>query len=105
MRLKMVNEAEARLFMSLRCDNRHVLKKHLPPLKVHKYSLRMRPHNMTLPPKDDRNFIARHLFTVKPASTRSLRVRAHNFILPLKDKRNFVRRVLYEAICPPPDYA
>src|SRR6218665_3802095 len=45
-----------------RCDSRHVLKKHLPPPKVHKYNLRMRPHNLTLPPKDDRNFIARQLY-------------------------------------------
>src|SRR6218665_1632850 len=30
--------------------------------KVHKYNLRMRPHNLTLPPKDDRNFIARQLY-------------------------------------------
>src|SRR6218665_289597 len=53
---------EARLFRSVRCDSRHVLKKHLPPPKVHKYNLRMRPHNLTLPPKDDRNFIARQLY-------------------------------------------
>src|SRR6218665_1708577 len=59
---EMVNEAEARLFRSVRCDNRHVLKKYLPPPKVHKYNLRMRPHNLTLPPKDDRNFIARQLY-------------------------------------------
>ena len=38
------------------------VKKHLPPPKVHKYNLRMRPHNLTLPPKDDRNFIARQLY-------------------------------------------
>jgi len=37
-------------------------KKHLPPPTVHKYNLRMRPHNLTLPPKDDRNFIARQLY-------------------------------------------
>ena len=35
---------------------------HLPPPKVHKYNLRMRPHNLTLPPKDNRNFIARQLY-------------------------------------------
>ena len=29
---------------------------------VHKYNLQMRPHNLTLPPKDDRNFIARQLY-------------------------------------------
>jgi len=27
-----------------------------------KYNLRMRPHNLTLLPKDDRNFIARQLY-------------------------------------------
>ena len=32
---EMVNEAEACLFRSVRCDSRHVLKKHLPPPKVH----------------------------------------------------------------------
>src|SRR6218665_2644359 len=32
---EMVNEAEAHLFRSVRCDSRHVLKKHLPPPKVH----------------------------------------------------------------------
>src|SRR6218665_1484921 len=59
---KMVNEAEARLFRSVRCDSRHVLIKHLPPPKVHKYNLRMRPHNLTLLPKDYRNFIPRQLY-------------------------------------------
>ena len=59
---EMVNEAEACLFRSVRCDSRHVLKKHLSLPKVHKYDLRMRPHNLTLPPKDDRNFIARQLY-------------------------------------------
>src|SRR6218665_2386148 len=44
---EMVNEVEACLFRSVRCDSRHVLKKHLPPPKVHKYNLRMRPHNLT----------------------------------------------------------
>jgi len=56
---EIVNKAEAPLFRSVRCDSRHVLKKHIPP---HKYNLRIRSHKLILPPKDNRNFIARQLY-------------------------------------------
>src|SRR6218665_2445361 len=49
----------------------------------------------------NRTHVLRHLFTVKPTTTRPLLARAHNFILPLKDNRNFVSRALYNALCPP----
>ena len=31
---EIVHEAETRLFRAIRCDSRHVLKKHLPPPKL-----------------------------------------------------------------------
>jgi len=36
--------------------------KHLPPPKDHKHNLQIRPHNLSLSPKDDIDFIARQLY-------------------------------------------
>ena len=72
MATEIVNGAETHFFRSgiHVCDSRHVLKKRIP---LQKFvirpigpNLRMRPHNLTLPPKarqiDNRNFIARQLY-------------------------------------------
>ena len=39
-----------------------VLYKFLPPKQMFEYNLRKRPHNYTLPDKDDRNFINRIIY-------------------------------------------
>src|SRR6218665_1609290 len=58
----LVSEAENRLFQAIIGDRNHVLRKHFPDIKRSNYNLRPRAHELTLPLKDDRNFIPRLLF-------------------------------------------
>jgi len=57
----LVDQAEASLFQSIHQNSAHVLRHLLPPTVQHAYGLRPRPHNYVLP-KDDKNFIPRHLY-------------------------------------------
>ena len=43
----------------------HPLNPFLPPLQITHYNLRKRGHNITLPIKDNRNFITRCLYEFK----------------------------------------
>jgi len=62
----LVDQAEASLFQSIHLNLAHV---HLlPPTVRHANGLCPRPHNYVLPPKDDKNFIPRHLEAYKLTS-------------------------------------
>ena len=54
---------DQKLFNSIISNSCHVLYHLLPPINQHSYNLRARPHNFTLPLKDNRNFLSRMLFT------------------------------------------
>ena len=60
--VQMQELTKRKLFTAIVSNNRHVLHDLLPPLRTSTYSLRPRGHNFSLPPKDDRNFLARCLF-------------------------------------------
>src|SRR6218665_3533444 len=68
----LVDQAEAGLFRSIHLNPAHVLRHLLPPTVQHAYRLRPRPHNYVLPPKDDKNFIPRHLYKLKSKAQPSL---------------------------------
>src|SRR6218665_1265260 len=55
-------KADLALFRAISTNPNHVLHNYLPCPKQHKYHLRARVHNFTLPLKDDRNFIPRSLY-------------------------------------------
>ena len=58
----MAKLADERLLAAvIRCDH-HVLRGLFPPVINTKYHLRPRPHNYSLPPKDNRQFIPRVLY-------------------------------------------
>ena len=60
---KMVREAEDKLLSAVVTSNQfHVLRRLFPPTIERKYSLRP-IGNMTLPQKDDKNFIPRVLYS------------------------------------------
>ena len=54
---------DAKLFAQVQQNSEHVLYPLLPATKDHKHNLRNRKHKFVLPPKDDKNFICRVLYT------------------------------------------
>jgi len=61
---QLAEDADERLFESIKYSERHVLQQFLPEHNSHSYSLRPRRHNFSLATKtDDRNFATRQLFT------------------------------------------
>src|SRR6218665_2394424 len=64
----LMDRAADRLFRSIQQNPAHVLFQLLPPTVQHRYGLRPRPHNYVRPPKDDTNFIARHLYKLHVTS-------------------------------------
>src|SRR6218665_1540060 len=62
---EMVREAEDKLLSAVRPTSNqfHVLRRLFPPTIERKYSLRLRKHDFVLPPKDDKNFIPRVLYS------------------------------------------
>src|SRR6218665_979293 len=62
--LAMVADAEDRLLAAVSSCPNHVLRPVFSPLIERRPGLRPRPHNFTLPDKDDTNFIPRVLYRV-----------------------------------------
>src|SRR6218665_3857919 len=60
----MVSDAEDRLLAAVCSCSNHVLHPVFPPQIERRPGLRPRPHNFTLPDKDDTNFIPRVLYRV-----------------------------------------
>ena len=61
---QLAEDADERLFESIKNYEHHVLQQFLPDHNSHSYSLRPRRHNFILATKtDDRNFVTRQLFT------------------------------------------
>jgi len=60
----MVADGEDRLLAAVSSCSNHVLRPVFPPLIERRPGLRPRPHNFTLPDKDDTNFIPRVLYRV-----------------------------------------
>src|SRR6218665_2922917 len=60
---EMVRKAEDKLLSAVTSNQFHVLRRPLPPTIERKYSLRPRKHDFVLPPKDDKNFIPRVLYS------------------------------------------
>ena len=54
--------AEYKLFLNILYNSSHVLHCFLPPKKVTPYNLRQNSHGLSLPRKDDRNFLSRLLY-------------------------------------------
>ena len=54
--------AERKLFLNILHNSCHVLNSFLPPKKVTPYNLRQNSHGLSLPRKDDRNFLSRLLY-------------------------------------------
>ena len=60
-----LDKADKNLFTSAISNSGHVLNKLLPPVKTHRYQMRARAHNFSLPlnsPAQSRNFLFRMLF-------------------------------------------
>jgi len=64
--------AEAGLFRSINLNPAHVLRHLLPPTVQHAYGLCPRPHSYVLPPKDNKNFISRHMYKLTSKALLSL---------------------------------
>ena len=61
---QLAEDADERLFESIKYSEHHVLQQFLPEQNSHSYSLQPRRHNFSLATKtDDRNFVTRQLFT------------------------------------------
>ena len=60
---EMVREAEDKLLSAVTSNQFHVMRRLFPPTIERKYSLRPRKHDFVLPPKDDKNFIPRVLYS------------------------------------------
>jgi len=61
---QLAEDADERLFESIKYSEHHVLQKLLPVHNSHSYSIRSRRQNFILATKtDDRNFVTRQLFT------------------------------------------
>ena len=60
---EMVREAEDKLLSAVTSNQFHVLRRLFPPTIERKYSLCPRKHDFVLPPKDDKNFIPRVLYS------------------------------------------
>jgi len=60
----LVEDADTKLFNSIRHNSTHVLRHYLIDKPVPVRSLRARAHNFVLPPKDNRNFVSRALYDV-----------------------------------------
>jgi hypothetical protein len=58
----MIQRVEGRLLKAVIDNDLHVLRRLFPPIVQRCYDLRPRPHQFTLPEKDDTNFIPRVLF-------------------------------------------
>ena len=58
----MVADAENRLLASVISRPDHVFRPLFPPIIIRRPGLRRRPHDFSLPPKDDSNFIPRILY-------------------------------------------
>jgi hypothetical protein len=61
---QLVCDADASLLKAVIRSDFHVLRSLFPPIITRHYNLRPRPHDFTLPDRDDRNFIPRVLYGV-----------------------------------------
>src|SRR5688572_11043885 len=61
---QLVCDADASLLKAVIKNDFHVLRSLFPPIITRHYNLRPRPHDFTLPDRDDRNFIPRVLYGV-----------------------------------------
>jgi len=59
----MVRAAEDKLLSAVSSNQFQVLRRLFPPTIERKYSLLPRKHDFVLPPKDDKNFIPRVLYS------------------------------------------
>ena len=59
---ELCDRADEKLFRKIENNSDHVLHKFLPAKQTITYNLRQRPHNYTLPDKDNRNFINRIIY-------------------------------------------
>ena len=71
---QLVCDADASLLKAVIRNDFHVLRSLFPPIITRHYNLRPRPHDFTLPDRDDRNFIPRVLYGVLAKQSFSLAI-------------------------------